>query len=208
MRVVVPFRAGCAYRDLAWELCRQWWVDRGVDPVESDDGGDVFSRGMSINQAVEGLSDDEIVVAADADVILEWDALVEAVDLAVQPGLVQPFDRTEHLDATWTRTEWEFEPSSSTPLLGAVNVFSVETWRRAGGFLPAFRGWGCEDVAFAHQCALTSGPLRRVGGALTHLWHPKHDNDVNWDGAAIMRRVTAARTADELEEVIRGLPPA
>ena len=62
---------------------------------------------------------------------------------------------------------------AATPLLGTVNVLSRETWDAAGGWLPGFRGWGHEDLAFAAQCRTLVSPERRVPGPLHHLYHPK-----------------------------------
>ena len=207
MNVVVPLRTtACEYRRLAWELCREQWLDRGITPIETDDGGEVFSRGGSINQAVEQLAVDEIVVVVDADLVVDMDAIDRAVALAAeQPGLVQPYDRIQYLDQTWRRVEWDFGYSSTTPLFGAANVFSKETWKRAGGFLPAFRGWGCEDIAFVHQCAVMVAPWRRAHGTLTHLWHPKGGAYGATDNHDLLAQVTGAETPNELAEVIDAL---
>lgn len=204
MNVVVPLRTtACEYRRLAWELCREQWLDRGITPIETDDGGEVFSRGGSINQAVEALNDDEIVVVVDADLVVDMGAVDEAVRLASEePGLVQPYDRIQYLDQAWRRVEWDFGASSTTPLFGAANVFTKETWKRAGGFLAAFRGWGCEDIAFVHQCAVMVAPWRRTHGTLTHLWHPKGGAYGATDNHDLLARVTSAGTRDELAEVI------
>lgn len=208
MRVVVPFRAGCEYREYAWELVRAYWNSHGIDPIVADDGGEVFSRGGSINKAVEGLPDDEIIVAVDADLVVDIAAVNEAVELARIPGLVQPYDRIQYLDRSWSRVEWDFTFSTSTPLFGGANVFSVETWKRAKGFLSAFRGWGCEDIAFAHQCAVATQPWRRVHSTLTHLWHPKTGAYAATDNGALMAQVLATETIGDLEMVARALQPA
>lgn len=209
MRVVVPVRTGdCEYRELAWHLVRDHWRSHDIEPIEVDDDGEVFSRGGSINRAIEGLPDDEIVVAVDADIVVDIAAVEDAVRLAAEPGLVQPYDRIQYLDSDWRRVEWDFTSSPATPLFGGANVFSVETWRRAGGFLPAFRGWGCEDVAFAHQCEIAIRPWRRVHSTLTHLWHPKTGRYVEIDNGPLMARVLACGTPDELKEVARDLQVA
>lgn len=207
MNVVVPLRTtDCEYRRLAWELCREQWLDRGITPIETDDGGEVFSRGGSINQAVEALEDNAVVVVVDADLMVDMDAIDEAVRVAGEaPGLVQPYDRIRYFDEAWQRVEWDFRASSSTPLFGAANVFTKETWRRAGGFLAAFRGWGCEDIAFVHQCAVMVAPWRRVTGTIDHLWHPKTGAYVAVDNHDLLAQVTGAETPNELAEVIDAL---
>lgn len=207
MKVVVPLRTSdCEYRQLAWELCRQQWIDRGIEPIETDDGGEVFSRGGSINQAVESLDDDDVVVVVDADLVVDMDAIDQAVEFAeAEPGLVQPYDRIHYLDQAWRRVEWDFGASSTTPLFGAANVFSKWTWERAGGFLSAFRGWGCEDIAFVHQNNVMVAPWRRSSGTLTHLWHPKGGAYGATNNHDLLARVISAGTRDELAEVINVL---
>ena len=190
MRVVIPSRVDtCVWRQLACQVVTDHWLRFGWTPTFVDDGGKVFSRGESINLAVRDLPDDTVVVAGDADVLVDFDAVEQAIEMANDGGLVQPFDRIQYLDASWMRVEWEFEATDVTPLLGGVNVFSVGTWRQAGGF-PEFRGWGCEDVAFAHRCAAATVPTRRVAATVTHLWHPKTGDYAAVDNSAELAKVT------------------
>jgi hypothetical protein len=183
--VVVPFRAGdCEWRARSHEVVvghlRRVLPD--ADIVDSDVPGEPFSRGAALNAAVR-LSDADVIVAHDADVIADPAAVHEAIRLAAeQPGLVQPFDVMVHTSRATTRKVWDGEPCSGgqrwtetrkVPLVGTVNVCSRHTWETAGGWLDAFRGWGCEDVAFAAQCSRLVAPMRRVSGDLVHLWHPK-----------------------------------
>lgn len=157
----------------------------GVDVVAVDDGGDPFSRGGSLNQAFATTTAD-VVVACDADLLVPADQLLDAVELAEsEPGMVVPFDTLVYtrqrvsLDIIERRTPLDaaegdhWAASPTIPCLGGCNVLSRDTWERAGGWLPAFRGWGCEDIAMAAQCATLVAPLRRIPGPAVHLWHPK-----------------------------------
>lgn len=209
-QVVIPFRGGCPYRELAKDLVVDTWSGFHVTVV--DDGFEPFSRGASLNQAIEQ-SDADVIVATDADVVADFAALETAIRLAREsPGLVQPFDQLKYLDETWSHVEWTFSPSEATTLLGGVNVFSRETWELSGGFLPAFRGWGCEDVAFARQCAVLAGPLRRIVASVTHLWHPKVgayvSPEVLQSNHDLMGRVLQASSPEDIQEVIDALLPA
>lgn len=206
MKVVVPARVnGCRWRQLSRQVVTDHWMGFGVTLVFADDGGEVFSRGGSINSAVRHLPDNEIVVAADADILADFDAVEQAIEMARDGGLVQPFDRVQYLDESWTRIEWDFEATTATPLFGGLNVFSVDTWRQAGGFLRQFRGWGCEDVAFAYQCAVMVAPTRRVEATVTHLWHPKTGEFAAANNGDVLADVVAATTREELQEVLNVL---
>lgn len=188
--VIIPHRPVDEHRAAAFETVTSWWAlacpEFRVVPV--DDGGEPFSRAGSVNQGVER-SDAEVLIVADGDVLLSRDQALWAVALAVaSPGLVQPFDEMRWygpdatrllleepwraFDGTAPPAEQTFFPSPTVPLLGACNVLSRRTWDAVGGFDPRFRGWGCEDIAFAQVCAEVA-PTRRVPGPLMHLYHPK-----------------------------------
>ncbi len=188
--IAVPYRSGgCDWRTRSKATVTAWW--RTALPefplVEVDDGGDPFSRGGSLNQAMETHQPD-VLVAADADMLIGRQQILDAVQAASEaPGMVQPFDRLDwygpvetcrlHQDPHlfWPRSlpaTYSWPVDDQTPLLGGVNVLSRETWEAAGGWLPAFRGWGHEDVAMAVQCRTLAGPHRRLHGHTAHLYHP------------------------------------
>lgn len=175
--------------------------------VVVDDGGDPFSRGGSLNRAFTSTAAD-VVVACDADLIVGAGQLQEAIRLASSaPGMVVPFDtlvycnrvesagilagRVDPRDADGHR--WRASPK--IPCLGGCNVLSRDTWERSGGWLPAFRAWGCEDVAFAAQCGTLVAPTRRIVGDAVHLYHPKTGeyaaDDIIARNGETMRRVLA-----------------
>lgn len=153
-------------------------------------------------------SDADVVVAADADTLIPHDNLRTAAEWAFEsPGLVQPFDEWVWCSKSETAqilTQSGFpRPRGVTrlmlrdghPLVGTCNVLSRETWELAGGWLPGFRGWGCEDIAFYHQTVTLAGPLRRLSGPAVHLYHPKTgryvDEDVVASNSRLMHEVHA-----------------
>lgn len=222
--VIIPYRAVDDDRAAACDVVVRWWrtITRGQwQIVTVDAGGDVFSRGLSINDGASQV-DADVIVAADADLLVGRDQMLEAVRLAVEsPGLVQPFDRllwfderrTKELLAApylpWSKRPpsptFDWQPNANTPLLGGINVFSRATFDASGGFLP-FRGWGSEDIAFERQCSVLAGPTRRVPGIVAHLHHDKTGAYVAPNlvqaNAALADRVAGAKTKAALRKVI------
>ena len=189
--VVFPFRAGCPHRETAYRAASTWWATAVPEweQITADDEGDVFSRGGSLNVGISE-SDADVIVAADADLLISRTQILEAVELAGSaPGLVQPFTRLhwyaeaatavllEHPHAAFypptPPATYRWDVDESTPLLGGMNVLSRESWERAGGWPTSFRGWGHEDLVFAAQCRTLVAPHRKVAGTVHHLYHPK-----------------------------------
>lgn len=185
--VGVPFRdGGCHHRAAAWRRVSSHLDGLPFPTVVADDGGEIFSRGASLNQ-VFTTTDADVVIGMDADTLVPLERLTEAADLAAEaPGLVQPFDEWVYVGRQETirvlnsslspwkaKGQWRCPVSPTVPCLGTCNVLSRETWELAGGWLSGFRGWGCEDIAFHHQAATLAGPLRRLPGPAVHLYHPK-----------------------------------
>lgn len=222
--VAVPYRdGGCDYRRRAWPRVEAHLREAlpGARVVVVDDGGDPFSRGASLNLAFTE-SDAEIVVACDADLLVGVDQLREAVHLAKTPGMVLPFStlvycyenestaiingEVDYRDADGRR--WDASPT--IPCLGGCNVLSRQTWQQAGGWLPVFRGWGCEDLSWSAQCGTLVGPNRRLQGDAVHLYHPKTGVYVDEDGinanGELMRRVLACEgDPDAMRTVVEEL---
>lgn len=223
--VIIPYRKGCPWRDRALPVVKGWWETICPDwPVTLvDDGGTPFSRGSSLNLGIKYAGLDTII-AADGDILAGRRWAREAVELAQDGGLVQPFSRLDWHSATTTdllltAPHLAFEPrgpkplyswpaDGATPLLGGINVLTRETWETAGGWLPAFRGWGHEDIAFACQVeTMTGHPVRYVDGVVAHLFHPpRHGTAYDRDGENVQRsaQVLAARgDTAAMAEVIR-----
>lgn len=185
----------------------------------ADDGGEVFSRGCSLNQVFD-TTDADVVIGHDADTLIPLDNLTAAAAMAADaPGLVQPFDEWIYTgrreaqrivsgsDPFRAKGQFRCSVSPTVPCLGTCNVLSRETWELSGGWLQGFRGWGCEDVAMDHQCTTLAGPLRRLPGPAVHLWHPKTGRYAAKatisDNSALMHRVAAvAGDADAMRNLI------
>lgn len=201
--VIIPWR-GSADRRRNRRIVMDH-IDQALAPAEmimvddpSPDGK--FNRGRALNAGAQ-IASGEVLVFADADLIVDEASLRAAVDLCPSYSYVVPFsavkfltceastgsvavaldaihagERPENVDLDWDRLS-----------TGGCNVITEENWWLSGGFDPRFAGWGFEDAAF--DCAartLTDRPPLWLTGAAVHLWH-EHDetrgDDVGMDAA-------------------------
>ena len=86
--VLVPRRGDGAWRDRLWEFCRAWWLERHPDwPIYegvSPDGP--FQRSAACNDAARQAGAWDVGIVLDTDVILNPEAVNEAVALAAETG--------------------------------------------------------------------------------------------------------------------------
>lgn len=210
MIVAVPWRdTGCRWRAQSRSYTRKWWEP--LEVVEFDSPGRLFSRGASLNMAFTDTTAD-VVIAVDSDIVVRPEQIETAVDLARDGAMVLPFSEASYLGAPETAKvltgtdpftaspDFEFVPNEATPLVGGINVVSRETWETVGGW-PELRGWGCEDLIFAHCCAVLAD-VRRVDGPMIHLFHTKTGDYADADHSDALQRVTSTVDPDELREVL------
>lgn len=201
LTIIIPWRPGGPHREASLAFVTVWL--RQVFPDANlelaDDGGDPFSRGASIDQAVER-SDASLFVVCDADIVVPASQLVAAAALAAEAdGQVIPFESYRYLTGQASEQlragpisdqDWEALPVewSYSVAVGAACAFSRATHEQAGGH-PGFRGWGMEDVAFFLAAETLVAPMRRVPGPVFHLWHPTGTEASYRDPAAMAANV-------------------
>lgn len=185
--VILAYRDnGCEHRQAAYRYVTDH-VWSAFDEVRvCDSGATPFSRGASFNQGADRLQAD-VLVFADADVVVEVEALRQAVTHAYVLGVTAyPYREYVRLTREATDTymahqllpaderhpfaEWT-EPNS----VGGCFVVRRSAYLACGGCDPRFVGWGFEDVAWSAVSATLLGEHVRERGSLLHLWHP-------WDG--------------------------
>lgn len=185
VRYAVPWRPDGGRREQLWSFCRTWWSERlpEAEIVEGSSPDGPFNRSAAINAAASGRWD--VLVVMDADIITAPEQVRTAISRAKGAGLVMAFDEYRGLNASTTAAVLggampanrgiRFRSRTHVSSLFAVDR---DTWERSGGFDERFRGWGCEDVAFARSCGVAS----RVSGPLWHLWHPNspHKRTGQW----------------------------
>lgn len=184
--VIVPFRGDGAQRTRNWEWLRrhyeQAYPDWELIVGECPDGA--WSKGRAVNEAAARASGDVLVVA-DADVVLPFGALQQAVDALESAPWVIPHRMVFRLSdkgtqalmngeiavAATCRRTMMVKPPKLGPPGGGVAVVGHEDFTQAGGVDPRFEGWGGEDISFARALDTLAGPHRRLEEVLWHLWH-------------------------------------
>lgn len=193
VRVVIPWRAGCPYRQAALSRVASWWVNHHPDwdlriGEYPPDQGD-WCKSLAIATAGP-FADDDVIIVADADVICEQ--IGAAVDqlctndhrwLWAMPHRTV-YRLTEHatssvVDHSWwpgdVATRRELQSSILRQYPGYHGGGLVVTYGRILNTIPMdprFRGWGQEDHSWALSLLMLAGVPWRGHGSLWHLWHP------------------------------------
>ena len=181
--VLVPWRAGCDWRERSWAWVRARYEAAGLAVIAGTTDVDGFSRTQAILDA-RARSDADVFVIADADVF--GDIADEPIDSTLAHGWAVPYNVLHRLS-----------PESTMQVLGGADWHGLplstdnEQDRRpyriheAGTLLtitaaafdiappdPRFVGWGQEDAAWATALRTLVGPPWRGDADLVHLWHP------------------------------------
>lgn len=198
--VVIPFRSDDPHRLRlrGWCMARLSCQLRGLDHhiVISGDFAETgpFNRARAVNHGVAVLDDCDVLVIADADVLVSTASLQLAVSIARKGQWVIPY--TDYC--------WVDEPGTDFILGGPVDVepvvapsrvlkrFTAQTepvnrfggsvcgvvvlprsdFERVGGYDERFVGWGWEDTSLAAALWTMVGEPMRTPLECFHLWHP------------------------------------
>lgn len=208
--VIVPWRAGCLYREEAFKWVRKqyathhpsWELVIGKSP----DGP--FNRAAAILDGVKQIPDADIYVVADADV---WCDMRQAIAEADEHGWAVPHYFLHRLDKGSSQMFMGGFPlqglkldssnkRDSKPYIGNETGTLVVVRRDVIEDVPPdrrFVGWGQEDQAWAVALRTMFGQPWRGGEDLVHLWHPPQDRQSReWgsnDNVALYRRYLKAR---------------
>lgn len=218
VEVIVPWRAGCYWRDRSWA----WLEPRWEWPVRvAEFRGGTWVKALATMPAIKESTAD-IVVVADADVLC--DGVYDAIS-AVEHGApwAVPHKWVCRLTAAST---WNFKRGRGNIDFEERPYVGVE----GGGILvarretlldipldPRFVGWGQEDESWGIALHHLAGQPWRGGAQLFHLWHPSQERWTRTrgsvDGWALRRRYFKARFQDGamralIEEAQDALAPA
>lgn len=188
--VLVPRSPGsCTHRDAAWGWLKRRWA--ALHPtweiVEGTAPAGRWCKAAAVADALDRATGDVLVIA-DADLIVDPAAISRSADAAVLAGWAVPFHSVRRLNQAATALVLACDPTDQVDLprdhrslaRGPVSgrpgggIFTVTraAWDDVGGFDPRFVGWGGEDVSVGYALATLVGPAARVRSDLYHLWHP------------------------------------
>jgi hypothetical protein len=195
--VLVPFRAGCPYRDAAWRWVQHQYHDTfpGWEIVTGKSGYGPFNRSQAILDAASHATGDTFVVA-DADVFT--DGLETAVEAAQTAGWAVPHLLLHRLSKDSTARvlagdDWRGLPLSTDnrqdakPYRGNECGTLVVVRRDVLNDVPPdvrFVGWAREDQAWALALRTFIGQPWRGTADLPHLWHPPQPRPNRVQGSA------------------------
>lgn len=206
--IMVPWRAGDPDRERAWEYVR---TRMGKEPIPVDaDPDKPFSRAASRNRAME-IAPDPIVIIHDADMLVPEDAYDDIARMCCGRRMTIGYTEYRALSRRSTRRVIDHgaDPFAETPAgtttgwsLGGIIGMRKATWNLVGGMDERFRGWGCEDTAFAHAASIVLPKTWRSPNPAVHLWHPHGTETLNPDDEAANAALLAAyNTASTIEEL-------
>lgn len=215
----VPWRGGDVVREASWRYVRTHLTRVAAAVTTADaDFSQPFSRAASRNAAVDhakrALAD--VVILHDADMLAPRGAYAEMASLAHETRrLVVGYTQYRALSEQSTRgvLRGEKDPWAEAPLgttegwsVGGIIAIAPDAWDEIGGMDERFKGWGCEDFAFAHAASIVLGPNLRIGTSAIHLWHPHangSDPEAETANAALMEQYLNCETAEQLRAVQR-----
>jgi hypothetical protein len=191
--VVVPRRAH-GWRDLLWRYAKPHWEAAGYPILEVEHTEGLFNRSWCLNEGARLAGDWDVLILADADVIVEAAQVHAAAGLAMVTGsyTVAGDERygltqrpTELLLQGWRFEKWRdfrmeqckehrWECGMTTHNFNSHAVaIRRDLWETVGGFDERFEGWGHEDGAFLAACETFGANIERVAGPLIHLFHER-----------------------------------
>jgi hypothetical protein len=223
--VIIPFRDRGSDPLRAANLKRvmQHWGGDAIIVGDGYRGQEQFNRSAAYNRGAE-LTDAEVIVYAESDMLIPHSQIQEAAELAASaPGLVVPFTEYHYLtpqdsqdvrdgllDPVDCVAEFVKDGRSCT---GAINVLSRETLDAVGGWDETFQGNWYDDTAMHIAFEITAGPTRWVNGPAYHVYHLPGwmgDHLTDEDKAATeanktrLRLYEQAETAGRIRELTSG----
>jgi hypothetical protein len=178
VQAVVPFRdTGCTWRQRAWAHCRTQWDDMVLGA--SPDGP--FSVAAALNHGIAQASAD-ILVLTGADVLVEQEALDEAVAHAERGGWAQAASQYMRLTQDSTTVVLAGEGGE---LIGDITgagvgwgpIVAPREMLLDIGYDERFVGWGGEDDAFGVAMSTLVGQPHIAVGTAWLLYHPNDEVD-------------------------------
>ena len=225
--VVVPYRGdGRNWRDKAWQYVAAWW--KTTHPTwQVVQGFSLAGPWVKAHAVADGLrwADGDIVVIADADVIGDGFGEVAAKVDTGEAVWAMPHTWVCRLTQLATRRLYDGGQLPEDRLRDREQVMERHVAAPGGGLVimrrstydatpmdPRFRGWGLEDVAWAHALHLMHGRGHRAEGTLWHMYHPAQERISrtvgNKESLALWRRYLTTRSKAGIAALLAEIPPA
>lgn len=200
--VIIPWRGGCPYRQLAldWVIAAHDSFGRDVILGELDTDAP-WSKARAVRAGLEQ-STSEVIVISDGDV---WSNFLEqSIDMLDSHRWVTPFLDVHRLSPAATSTTLQTSDLSGRLEQrayrgvpgGGMLVMRREDYELAP-MDPRFVGWGQEDEAWGDALATLLGAGGRNPNPLYHLWHPPQERQNRAVGSeasrALRNRYTRAK---------------
>lgn len=179
--------------------------------------GDAYCKAQAINLGVQQVTV-PVLMILDADVALQWDAVLERTLTLERGTVLKPFKTVHRLNEAGTetfihsgKTLKKYITDTSNVTGGGAVIMHKSDFIRVGGFDERYVGWGMEDDAFGRECHryLKVQELSLPG---FHLWHPRDkaallaSNDYNHN-LSIYKSETARFAFDRLVKYSPSNPP-
>jgi len=210
--VIIPWRGGCPYRQLAldWIVNAHEAYGRNVILGELDPDTE-WSKARAV-QAGLALSTADDIAISDGDV---WvDSMELGFDHLGDVGWSMPFLDVHRLDPGATSAALQTgdlggklqQRAYRGVAGGGLTVITRELYDRVP-LDPRFVGWGQEDEAWGAALATLAGKGWRGASGLFHLWHPpqqRQNRAVGSDASRLLRNLylKARRSEPEMEALV------
>jgi hypothetical protein len=203
---VIPWKAADDWRVRLMEYVTAHLERAGVEYILSPDPQPgPFNRARAKNFGAEIAigKDYDIIIFHDADMVIhdwEYENLIYRADEFGQ--LVIGFNEYRALTAAGTSMllsgqlvdPWQVPVAQATVSwsLGGIIAMTTAAYEHVGGYDERFRGWGCEDTAFAVASGVALDGKQRLEGSACHLWH-EHASGYQTDEDNIFNAALLAR---------------
>lgn len=181
VNVIIPWwgETTDTWRLRSLDFVLEMWKSFGMKVIIGRDDSPVFNLSHARNVGV-GESTSELVILADADVVISESQIRTALDIVSKSETwVIPYDvyfnltmgDTENvLNKTKDPADCEWDHCILS--WAGLAVLKREVYSNFGGHDERFVGWGEEDVAFRLKLDHEYAAHKRVQGNIYHLWHP------------------------------------